>query len=167
MALAAAAVCMADGARPPRLQTAAATVAAVVPAVKQATAAVAKASVEARPTTLTTVAARPRRASRRPRPARPSDGEAPPPALPAPELPDPDAQLAKARQMMADGRVADACEEVEAAKAASAQSAPLYRFLGQCYMRSRRTGEAKKNYRRYLELAPNAPDAAFINGILD
>jgi Flp pilus assembly protein TadD len=84
-----------------------------------------------------------------------------------PVLPDPEALLAKGRELMVDGRIGDACAQVEAAKAANPELPALYKFLGQCYMRSRRAADAKKNYRRYLELFPDAPDAAFITSILD
>ena len=43
---------------------------------------------------------------------------------------------------------------------------PIYKFLGKCYMRAGRTREANENYKRYLELAPNAPDAPFIKSII-
>ena len=42
----------------------------------------------------------------------------------------------------------------------------IYKFLGKCYMRAGRASEANANYKRYLELAPNAPDAPFIKSII-
>jgi len=41
-----------------------------------------------------------------------------------------------------------------------------YKFLGKCYMRAGRTREATDNYRQYLDLAPNAPDAPFVKSII-
>ena len=44
--------------------------------------------------------------------------------------------------------------------------AAAYKFVGKCYMRAGSANLAKDNYRRYLELAPNAPDAVLIESIV-
>ena len=44
----------------------------------------------------------------------------------------------------------------------SPKSAAVYKFLGKCYMRAGKPKPASDNYRRYLELSPDAPDADFI-----
>ena len=47
-----------------------------------------------------------------------------------------------------------------------ARCPPCCKFLGKCYMRAGRTREANDNYKLYLELAPNAPDAPFVKSML-
>jgi len=78
-----------------------------------------------------------------------------------------DEMIAAGEQLLAEGHVGEACARLESAKAQYPVSPALYRFLGKCYMRSRRAADAKTNYRRYLELKPEASDATFIKGILD
>ena len=52
------------------------------------------------------------------------------------------------------------------AKKMNAKLPAAYKFLGKCYMRAGRASEANANYKQYLDLAPNAPDAPFIKSIL-
>jgi Flp pilus assembly protein TadD len=78
----------------------------------------------------------------------------------------PRATVGEAEKLLAQGDVGEACRRGEDLKKASPRVAPLYKFLGKCYMRAGKAALAKENYRRYLELDPNAPDAVFIEGIL-
>jgi len=63
--------------------------------------------------------------------------------------------------------VADACALVEKAAERSPGSAPLYGFLGRCYVRLGRVEDGRASYRRYLQLAPAAADAPFIRAIVE
>ena len=74
--------------------------------------------------------------------------------------------IAEAERLLAQGEVGEACRRGEDAKKAAPGAAPAYKFLGKCYMRAGNAGLAKENYRRYLELAPHAPDALFIESIV-
>jgi serine/threonine-protein kinase len=74
--------------------------------------------------------------------------------------------LAEADKLLGQGEVADACARAEEAKRMNGSLPATYKFLGKCYMRAGRAGEANANYKRYLELAPNAPDAPFIKSII-
>jgi serine/threonine-protein kinase len=105
----------------------------------------------------------------------PGVAAAPPPPPPEPvvkPVPPPAAAsespggLVEAERLLAQGDVADACRRGEDARRATPSNAAAYKFLGKCYMRDGRFAQAKDNYRRYLELAPNAPDATFIKSML-
>jgi serine/threonine protein kinase len=74
--------------------------------------------------------------------------------------------VAEAEKLLAQGEVTEACRRGEEVKKASPRGAPIYKFLGKCYMRAGKAALAKDNYRRYLELDPNAPDAVFIESIV-
>jgi tRNA A-37 threonylcarbamoyl transferase component Bud32 len=125
-------------------------------------------------------AVRPRAAVARPRrhkpglPA-PADGAgaraAPvsaPAAEPAPDAPASTAALLReAETLMLAGEVARACQlGHKAASAMPSLPAPQL-FLGKCYIRMGDAETAHRHYRRYLELAPDAPDQVFIRGILE
>ncbi|MEP6654989.1 MAG: protein kinase [Myxococcales bacterium] len=69
-------------------------------------------------------------------------------------------------RLLSQGEVIEACRRGEDAKKAAPRLAPAYKFLGKCYMRAGNPTRAKENYRRYLELAPGAPDAMFIESIV-
>jgi serine/threonine protein kinase len=87
-------------------------------------------------------------------------------ALPRdPEPARPDA-MTEAERLLGQGEVASACEKGEDLKRGSPQLPRVYRFLGKCYMRAGQPERARENYRRYLELAPEASDAAFIKSIV-
>jgi Flp pilus assembly protein TadD len=62
--------------------------------------------------------------------------------------------------------VGDACARGEEAARLAPKSPPVHKFLGKCYMRAGRTREANDNYKLYLELAPNAPDAPFVKSMI-
>lgn len=95
---------------------------------------------------------------------------------PAPEAPADDKAVAPPRgprdaiaegeKLLADGDAAQACRKGEEAKRATPRAAPVYKFLGKCYMRAGSVTQAKQNYRRYLEIEPNAPDAVFIESMI-
>jgi len=94
----------------------------------------------------------------------------PPPPVPVTPLPPatPRAEtLQDAEHLLAQGRAQEACQRGEKLLADAPDSAPVLRFLGRCYMRTRRREDAVTSYRRYLELAPDAPDATLIRSIVD
>jgi serine/threonine protein kinase len=74
--------------------------------------------------------------------------------------------LAEAEKLLGQGEVADACARGEEANHLAAKSPQVHKFLGKCYMRAGRTREANDNYKQYLELAPNAPDAPFVKSMI-
>ena len=87
-----------------------------------------------------------------------------PPPGPSAEVPaDP---MAEAESLLAQGEVVSACEKGEDFKRMNPQLPRVSRFLGKCYMRMGQPQRARENYRRYLELAPDASDAAFIKSIV-
>jgi Flp pilus assembly protein TadD len=74
--------------------------------------------------------------------------------------------LAEAEGLLGQGEVAAACQRGEELRSMNAGAPEVYRFLGKCYMRSGNSARAKENYRRYLELSPDAPDSMFIESIV-
>jgi serine/threonine protein kinase len=74
--------------------------------------------------------------------------------------------IGQAESLLSQGEVEGACRRGEEAKKAAPREAAPYRFLGKCYMRAGDPGRAKENYRRYLDLAPDARDAMFIESIV-
>ena len=112
--------------------------------------------------------------------AEPGESAATPPAAVAPpEAPEAPADdklapaphsardtIAEGEKLLAQGDAAQACRKGEDAKRAAPKAAPVYKFLGKCYMRAGRVTQAKENYRRYLEIEPNAPDAVFIESMI-
>jgi len=90
---------------------------------------------------------------------------APPPA-PAPPPRGAAEVLAEADKLLGQGEVADACSHGEEAKRMSPRLAAVYKFLGKCYMRAGHAPQANDNYKKYLELAPNAPDAPFVKSMI-
>jgi Flp pilus assembly protein TadD len=91
-----------------------------------------------------------------------------PATAPAPEPPPrgPREILAEAEKLLGQGEIADACARGEEAKRAAPKLPGASKFLGKCYMRAGRTREANDNYKQYLELAPNAPDAPFVKSMI-
>jgi eukaryotic-like serine/threonine-protein kinase len=96
----------------------------------------------------------------------------PPAPTPAPEAtPTPAARgmrevLAEAEKLLGQGEVGDACARGEEANHLAPKAPQVHKFLGKCYMRAGRTREANDNYKQYLELAPNAPDAPFVKSMI-
>ena len=74
--------------------------------------------------------------------------------------------LAEADKLLGQGEVADACSHGEEAKRMSPRLPAVYKFLGKCYMRAGRAPQANDNYKKYLELAPNASDAPFVKSMI-
>ena len=74
--------------------------------------------------------------------------------------------MKEAERLLAQGEVANACKKGEEQKTMTPRLPSIYKFLGKCYMRAGQPDRAKDAYRRYLELAPEAPDAAFIKSIV-
>jgi len=97
-------------------------------------------------------------------PTRPPSGDDKPAAATAPRAPR--ETVAEAEKLLSQGEVGEACRRGEDFKKASPRVASVYKFLGKCYMRAGKAALAKENYRRYLELDPNAPDAVFIESIV-
>jgi serine/threonine-protein kinase len=77
------------------------------------------------------------------------------------------ALLAEGERLIAEGRAHEGCRLGEEVVRAEPDSAPALRFLGRCYMRIGQRQAALASYRRYLELAPGAPDAALVRSILE
>ena len=75
-------------------------------------------------------------------------------------------RLHDADGLLLDGNVARACAMGEQLRAEAPDASMAYRFLGKCYTRAGRFREARSNYSRYLQLAPNAEDAPFVRGII-
>jgi Flp pilus assembly protein TadD len=69
--------------------------------------------------------------------------------------------------MLAEGQVRTACALGEAIAQREPRLATAHGFLGRCYARAGRFGEARASYRRYLDLAPDAVDAPFVRAIVD
>ncbi len=74
--------------------------------------------------------------------------------------------LIEAERLLAQGEVVSACEKGEAHRLMHPQEPRVHRFLGRCYMRAGQPERARASFRRYLELAPEASDAAFIKSIV-
>ena len=74
--------------------------------------------------------------------------------------------LLDAEKLLSQGEVAAACALGEEARQAAPRLPAISRFLGKCYMRAGNVPKASERYRTYLELAPDAPDAAFIKSIV-
>ena len=65
------------------------------------------------------------------------------------------------------GDVQRGCELGQSAATAMPPPPAAQRFLGQCYIRLGDSPRACQHYRRYLELAPDAPDQVFVRAILE
>jgi hypothetical protein len=98
--------------------------------------------------------------------AAPARAPEPPPPPPAPAARGPEEALAEGERALARGDVAAACAKGEEARRAAPRSPAVHRFLGKCYLRAGDAARGRESYRRYLELAPDAPDAAFIKSIV-
>jgi tRNA A-37 threonylcarbamoyl transferase component Bud32 len=96
--------------------------------------------------------------------ARPRKEEAPPPPVRADR---PEALLRQAQSLMLEGNLRQACELGERAAAHRRGGPAAELFLGKCYSRLGASDLARRHYRRYLELAPDAPDGVFVRGILE
>jgi tetratricopeptide (TPR) repeat protein len=102
-------------------------------------------------------------------PSAASNPALPTPAAAAPAEPvarGPREVLAEADKLLGQGEVAEACGRGEEAKKLGPRLPAAYKFLGKCYMRAGRAHDASENYKQYLELAPNAPDAPFVKSMI-
>lgn len=74
--------------------------------------------------------------------------------------------MKEAERLLAMGEVAAACRKGEEARRMNPKLPATYKFLGKCYMRAGKHEPAKQSYSKYLELAPDAADAAFFKSII-
>ncbi len=74
--------------------------------------------------------------------------------------------LLEAEKLLGQGDSGAACAKGEDAKRQGPKAPAVYKFLGKCYNRAGNAQRANENYRRYLELAPDASDGAFIRSIV-
>jgi tRNA A-37 threonylcarbamoyl transferase component Bud32 len=74
--------------------------------------------------------------------------------------------LDRGEELLANGKIGDACAAGEQAMGRAPAFPAVHRFLGRCYMRLGQSARARANYRRYLELAPSAPDTSFVRAIV-
>ncbi len=107
----------------------------------------------------------------RPRPAINGPAREPLPSgldpSPVAHCPSIEEDLQEADRLLLDGKIVEACAFGERIRVTGAGNVPaVVRFLGRCYMRAGRTADARANYRRYLDLAPDASDAPFVRGII-
>ncbi len=96
----------------------------------------------------------------------PAAAPVPPPAPPAPAPRGASEVLGEADKLLGQGEVGEACGRGEEAKRLSPRLPSVYKFLGKCYMRAGHAQQANDNYKKYLELAPNAPDAPFVKSMI-
>ena len=95
-------------------------------------------------------------------PPRPRRRERPAEARPAGAA----ALLREAEARLLEGQAAGACELAEQVALQAPTLAPAHLLLGKCYVRLGEAARARSHYRRYLELAPDAPDAVFVRAML-
>jgi len=75
--------------------------------------------------------------------------------------------LEEGERLIGEGRVKEACLRGEEALRLGPAAPAALRFLGRCYMRISRRADAIASYRRYLDVAPDAPDAPLIRSIVE
>jgi len=75
--------------------------------------------------------------------------------------------LAQAEEILGKGQISEACAVGQVAARTAPDSPRVLEFLGRCYMRLGSVEQARSYYRRYLELNPSAPNAAFVRAMLD
>jgi Flp pilus assembly protein TadD len=68
--------------------------------------------------------------------------------------------------LLSQGEIAQACARGEEARQLGPRVAAIHRFLGKCYLRAGNAAKASDRYRTYLQLSPDAPDAAFIKSLV-
>lgn len=92
------------------------------------------------------------------------------PTAPAPRRTRPKPQpspLERAGEHLARGELAEACALARREAARRPDVAETWKFLGRCEMRLGDRARAVTAYRRYLALAPSAPDAVFVTEIVN
>jgi hypothetical protein len=90
----------------------------------------------------------------------------PPSAAAEPAAPRVPAIIERAERLLVQGAAAEACALGEQVAALAPQAPASYLFLGKCYMRLPDAERGRRSYRRFLELAPNDPDAVFVRAIV-
>ncbi|HJL15810.1 MAG TPA: tetratricopeptide repeat protein, partial [Sandaracinaceae bacterium LLY-WYZ-13_1] len=78
----------------------------------------------------------------------------------------PDDLLSEGRRHLLRGDLAGAIARFEAAARAAPRDARVHKQLGRAYMRAGRVARGIAAYRRYLALAPDAPDRAIVERII-
>ncbi len=74
--------------------------------------------------------------------------------------------MKEAERLLGQGDVGAACKKAEEARRMTPKLPAVHKLLGKCYMRAGSPQRANEAYRRYLELAPDASDAAFIKSMV-
>jgi Flp pilus assembly protein TadD len=77
------------------------------------------------------------------------------------------ALIAEANHLLSEGEALRACEVGARAAELAPDVAAIHRLLGRCYMRIGQLTDGRAHYRRFLELVPDAPDAVYINAIVN
>jgi Flp pilus assembly protein TadD len=72
-----------------------------------------------------------------------------------------------AENRLDEGRIDEACALGQVAAAQAPGLAAVWEFLGRCYMRLPDPERARAAYRKYLELAPDAPRASLIRAMVE
>jgi hypothetical protein len=75
--------------------------------------------------------------------------------------------LREAEALMLVGEVQRGCELGERAATAVPTLPAAQLFLGKCFIRLGDSARACQHYRRYVDLAPGAPDQLFVRAILE
>jgi tRNA A-37 threonylcarbamoyl transferase component Bud32 len=78
----------------------------------------------------------------------------------------PEMTSATPEDLLADGKIKEACAAGEQAALQPSARPEIYKFLGRCYMRLGLPAKARANYQIYLERAGAVPDASFVRAIL-
>ncbi len=104
----------------------------------------------------------------RTRPIRREQTPAKPPLAPSSlSEPPPVDVLTRAETLLGQGQLSEACAVGQVALATAADSPKVLEFLGRCSMRLGAVDQARVYYRKYLDLAPTAPNAAFVRAMLE
>ena len=73
---------------------------------------------------------------------------------------------AEGRRLFLANDLSGAIRNFERAARQSPNSARVQKDLGRAYMRSGQVAQGRRAYRRYLELAPNAPDRPIVERLI-
>ncbi len=95
-----------------------------------------------------------------------AQNDPPPPKRREREARDPGAQLRLGTDLMTAGRTQEAKDRFLSCLRLDPSAAACHRALGEVYRREDATAQAKSHFLRYLELAPDAPDAPFVKSLL-
>ncbi|MDD9936753.1 MAG: tetratricopeptide repeat protein, partial [Myxococcales bacterium] len=89
-----------------------------------------------------------------------------PPASPAADAQRAETLTKQGMRALVQGKLRDAVSDLRGATRLAPNSPRAWRSLGLAYERLRRRAQAAHAYRRYLQLAPSAPDAATVRSRL-